>query len=131
MREYIRPVTVDELPAASFNASEWGVFRGCAHPLMEKLSPIVARNLVQGTHHVFEGVRHHSRRTTLASMKTVAEIIQRALAMRLLANDRIDFQPDQLSLGIVVKTSAPVFPLWRQDDAQGLHRSRRVFERTP
>src|SRR5882762_11544599 len=63
-------------------------------------------------------------------METPAEVIQRALAVALLANRAVNFQPDQFALRIVVEAAPPTLPVGAQH-AQSLDGDRGVFERTP
>ena len=66
----------------------------------------------------------------LAALEAAEKIVERTLAVRLLADDGIDFQPDQFALRIVIQTAAPTRPL-RSHEAQDLHRAGGIFQRTP
>src|SRR5579872_1458243 len=63
-------------------------------------------------------------------MEKTAEIVERLLPLTLLPDDRIDLQPDQLSLGIVIEAAPPALPV-RPLQPQNLHRTGCIFERTP
>src|SRR5262249_55956142 len=97
---------------------------------LQKLRPIVGLDIVQCLHQIIEGIGNNSWRATLTPVKCVAEIIKRLLAMALLTDDCVDFQPDQFPFRIVIEATSPRLPL-RSLHAENLHRASGVFKRTP
>ena len=46
-------------------------------------------------------------RPALAALETAAEVVERVLAVGLLADDRIDLEPDQFAFRIVIEAPPP------------------------
>src|SRR5207248_861364 len=79
-------------------------------PLVQVLAPVIRHNLVKRVHDVLESVGHDARRAALAAVKQMYEIVQRLLALALLANEGINFKPDQLAFVVEVSAAPPGKP---------------------
>src|ERR1700735_359014 len=126
LREHVRIVVVYHSPTVPLDATERSVSAGRSHTLLQQSVPIVGSNLIERAYNVVELVRHNSGRSALTTVEAAAEIIERMLIVRLLADDRVDFQPDQFAFGIVIQAATPTRPLLALQ-AKSLNRARGIF----
>src|ERR1700722_666246 len=126
LREHVRMVVVYQFPTVPLDATQWSVSAGRSHTLLQQSVPIVGSNLIERAYNVVELVRHNNGRSALTTVEAAAEVIEGMLIVRLLADDRVDFQPDQFAFGIVIQAATPTRPLLALQ-AKSLNRARGIF----
>jgi hypothetical protein len=99
-------------------------------PLREERAPVVRSNFVHTGDDIFKRIGNDPRAGVFSAEKFVAKIVQRLLAMGLLANDGVGFKPDQRALIVIVHTATPGGPR-RGRGIQDLHRNRCVLQVPP
>src|ERR1700693_6321457 len=130
LREHVWMVVVYQFPTVPLDASQRSVSAGCSHTLLQQSVPIVGSDLIERAYNVVELVRHNKGRAALTTVEAAAEVIERMLIVRLLADDRVDFEPNQFAFGIVIQAATPTRPLLPLQ-AKSLNGARGIFYGTP
>src|SRR6185503_788464 len=108
-------LVVHHFPSAAFDATKWSMRVVSGEALRPETTPIIGDNLVKGIHDVIEGIGLHHGRGTGSAVEEVAEIVDRLLALGLLANDGVGPQPVEFTFLIEIRASAPRLPLMRSE----------------
>ena len=77
--------------------------------LAQESRPVVRHNRVEPGNDILKRVRHNlGRRVAAETFERPGKIVEALLAIRLVADDQIGFQPQQLALVVVVRIAAEV-----------------------
>src|SRR5690348_802734 len=101
---------VDQFPAGVGDAVERGVV-GCGIQAgVEEFFPVIGGDVVEGGDDLFLIVGLEFGAFALAAVELVAEVIHGFLAAGLLADDGVDFQPEQDAFGVKIGGAAVIAP---------------------
>src|SRR5262245_54339833 len=76
----------------------------------QETRPVVRLDSIQRGDDVFECVSELAPVAVVHPEKGAREIVERSLSLRALANQGIDFEPNELSLGVIVFAALPSPP---------------------
>src|SRR5689334_3618276 len=81
------------------------------HSCFEKRFPVVLRDVVKRFGETLQCIWLHLRWTAGRSKKDTAEVVEGFVTVRLFANRRIDFEPDEQPLVVEIHSAPHRFPI--------------------
>src|SRR5262249_13590366 len=125
-----RGILVDELPPGPGDAVERWDLAGHAHAAREVSLPVVRDHAVERGDEIVERETFYARFPARPTVEDAAEVVERLLALCLLADEDVRFEPDERAFVVVVERSAVGRPALRRGEDDEV-RDRGIIERTP
>src|SRR5208337_1032097 len=103
-------VRVNEAVTAPCKTVEWSMVAHVFKTHPQERSPIIGLDLVQGSDHVVKAISQFAPIAVLHAEESTRKIIERAGALRELANQTVRVEPDEKPFAVIILRSLPASP---------------------